>query len=107
MNDLVEKAIEFVDVHFSDQQVAIIKGITGYIEKGKIMTLVGPSGAGKTTIFKLINGLISPTKGDILIEGKKHKGIRTDFVKEKSRPRFATSDDDCGIVFDHLALPKN
>lgn len=57
MNDLVEKAIEFVDVHFSDQQVAIIKGITGYIEKGKIMTLVGPSGAGKTTIFKLINGL--------------------------------------------------
>lgn len=62
---MIEKAIEFYNVYYTDSDLHIIKGTNGYIAKGKITTLVGPSGAGKTTIFKLINGLISPTKGEI------------------------------------------
>ncbi len=52
MNATEEKAIEFHNVYYSDGQVKIIKGITGSISKGKITTLVGPSGAGKTTIIQ-------------------------------------------------------
>lgn len=38
--------------------------------RGRIIGLLGPNGSGKTTLIKLINGLLSPTKGTILINGK-------------------------------------
>ena len=41
------------------------------IEKGKIIGLLGPNGSGKTTLIKLANGLLPPTSGEILIDGRK------------------------------------
>lgn len=41
------------------------------IEKGKIIGLLGPNGSGKTTLIKLANGLLTPTSGEILIDGRK------------------------------------
>lgn len=63
-------AIELNHVSYSDEDLDIIKDISGFLREGKITTFVGPSGAGKTTIFRLLNGLISPTKGDIYLFGK-------------------------------------
>lgn len=40
------------------------------LESGKIIGLLGPNGSGKTTLIKLINGLLTPTKGSVLINGK-------------------------------------
>lgn len=37
---------------------------------GKIVGLLGPNGSGKTTMLKLINGLLFPNEGEILIEGE-------------------------------------
>lgn len=48
-----------------------IKNINLHIKKGEKLALVGVNGAGKTTLVKLICGLYTPTKGEILINGKK------------------------------------
>ncbi len=54
----------------SFDQKEILKNVTINIEKGKIIGLLGKNGMGKTTIIKLINGLLTPTSGDVLINGK-------------------------------------
>lgn len=48
-----------------------LNNVTLTLERGKIIGLLGPNASGKTTLIKLINGLITPTAGEILINGKK------------------------------------
>lgn len=48
-----------------------LKEINLSVGKGKIVGLLGPNGSGKTTLIKLANGLLAPTKGEILIDGSK------------------------------------
>lgn len=49
----------------------VLKGIDLAIPKGKIIGLLGKNGAGKTTLIKLINDLLTATKGEILFKGEK------------------------------------
>ena len=49
----------------------ILKNINFNIDSGKIVGLLGKNGAGKTTIIKLINDLLTPSSGEILIKGKR------------------------------------
>ena len=49
----------------------ILKDINLKIPKGKIIGLLGKNGTGKTTLIKLINDLLTPTSGEILIKGEK------------------------------------
>lgn len=49
----------------------VLKDINLTISSGKIIGLLGKNGAGKTTLIKLINDLLTPTSGEILIKGKK------------------------------------
>jgi len=49
----------------------ILKDINLKIPKGKIIGLLGKNGTGKTTLIKLINDLLTPTSGEVLINGKK------------------------------------
>jgi len=48
---------------------AVLNDINLTIESGHIIGLLGPNGSGKTTIIKIINGLLCPTSGQVLIEG--------------------------------------
>ena len=47
-----------------------LSGVDLTISRGKIVGLLGPNGSGKTTLIKLACGLLTPTAGQILVEGK-------------------------------------
>lgn len=53
-----------------------LNGIDLALPAGKIIGLLGPNGSGKTTLIKLASGLLQPTSGEILIDGKK-PGVET------------------------------
>src|SRR6059036_2750265 len=49
----------------------LVEGVSFTVGKGETIVLLGRSGSGKTTTLKLINRLLEPTLGDVLVEGKK------------------------------------
>lgn len=51
--------------------VRALSGVTLSVEAGRVIGLLGPNGSGKTTLIKLANGLLTPTAGEILINGEK------------------------------------
>ena len=48
----------------------VVEGFSLDVRDGEMVALLGPSGAGKTTILKAVAGLLAPTRGDILIDGR-------------------------------------
>ncbi|SMG31418.1 ABC transporter ATP-binding protein [Dethiosulfovibrio salsuginis] len=62
--------IEFLDVSKRFSDTVAVDSLNLSIEKGKITMLIGPSGCGKTTTLKMINRLIEPSSGSILIGGQ-------------------------------------
>lgn len=62
--------VELKNLNKSYGTKKVLKNVNLNIEKGKIYGLLGPNGSGKTTIIKLINGLLQPTSGSVLIKGK-------------------------------------
>ena len=70
------KLLEIKDLNKSFDNKEILKDINLSIQSGKIIGLLGKNGVGKTTLIKLINDLLTPTSGEILIKGQKI-GIET------------------------------
>lgn len=62
--------IECINLEKSFGKKPILKNINLTVGKGKIIGLLGKNGTGKSTLIKLINDLLTPTKGAVLINGK-------------------------------------
>jgi branched-chain amino acid transport system ATP-binding protein len=56
-------------------QVSVLHGVSLKVEKGQLVTLIGSNGAGKTTTMRAISGMISPTGGEISLDGKSIGGL--------------------------------
>jgi branched-chain amino acid transport system ATP-binding protein len=50
--------------------IVALDGVSFILEEGQILGLIGPNGAGKTTLFNCVSRLYTPTRGDILFEGR-------------------------------------
>ena len=71
-----EYILKISDLKKSYSKNEVLKGINLEIEKSKIVALLGPNGCGKSTLIKLINGLLKADSGSILVDNKK-LGIET------------------------------
>jgi branched-chain amino acid transport system ATP-binding protein len=61
--------LELQDVHCAIGRHAVINGVSMSLREGELVCLLGANGAGKSSLFKTISGLIRPTQGSIVFEG--------------------------------------
>jgi len=68
----VNGKIEVIDLgyRYSEHEPFVFRNVNMTIEAGETVALVGPSGCGKSTLLKCLMGLVEPTEGEILIDGK-------------------------------------
>jgi NitT/TauT family transport system ATP-binding protein len=57
-----------------ERTVEAVRDLTFTLDKGELVCLVGPSGCGKTTLLKCMSGLLSPTSGEVLLQGERVEG---------------------------------
>ncbi|CAI7841940.1 unnamed protein product [Closterium sp. NIES-53] len=87
--------IELKDVYKSFGSKHILRGASLKIRRGEAVGVIGPSGTGKSTILKIMAGLLAPDKGEVWICGKKREGLISD--QENVGLRI-------GLVFQSAAL---
>ncbi|MDD6858212.1 MAG: ABC transporter ATP-binding protein [Lachnospiraceae bacterium] len=68
MDNIIWKC-ENLTMKYGKRQV--LNNVSFQLERGKIIGILGPNGSGKTTLIKLSNGLLTPKKGNIIIDGHK------------------------------------
>jgi len=68
--------LELQDLHVHYGAIHALKGVSIKVEEGRIATLVGANGAGKSTILRTISGLIQPSGGEIRFRGKSLRGMK-------------------------------
>jgi branched-chain amino acid transport system ATP-binding protein len=71
-----EVAVELRDVYKSFGKTEIIRGASLVVQPGERVAIIGPNGAGKSTLFNLISGRLAPTRGDILVHGRRVNGLK-------------------------------
>jgi lipoprotein-releasing system ATP-binding protein len=92
--------IEAIDIHKSFGSLQVLKGVSISIQKGEIVTIVGASGAGKTTFLQIAGTLLRPNHGIVKINGTSINSLR-----EKELSAFRNRH--IGFVFQfHHLLPE-
>nr|WP_317282764.1 ABC transporter ATP-binding protein [uncultured Sellimonas sp.] len=81
-------------------EIRAVDGIDFEIEKGEFAVIVGPSGAGKTTVLNILGGMDTATSGSVLIDG-------TDITRYKSKQLTGYRREDIGFVFQFYNLIPN
>ncbi len=72
--------LEVTDLHAGYGKIEILKGISLRVPAGKIVSLIGSNGAGKTTFLMALSGLVAATRGSIAFEGKRLERASPDAI---------------------------
>ena len=79
--------------HMGEVEIRAVDGIDFSIQKGEFVVIVGPSGAGKTTVLNILGGMDTASGGRITVDGQ-------DITKYSERQLTGYRRDDIGFVFD-------
>lgn len=104
---VVEVEFRNVSKSFNHQQetVAVLKKVTGKVEKGSIVTIIGPSGSGKSTILSLCNLLQTPDEGEVWILGKEVREWDIQELRRRVGIAFQSAPMISGSALANLTLP--
>jgi len=102
MSQLPEIAVEFRDVSFQINRRSLLSHLNLTINQGEALVLLGRSGSGKTTTLKLINHLVVPTQGQVLVNG--HPTTEWDAIKLRRRIGYVIQE--IGL-FPHFSVGQN
>ncbi len=94
--------VEFRDVSYRIGAKEILSHFNLQVEAGETLVLLGRSGSGKTTALRMVNGLVHPTEGQVLVEGRPTS--EWDLVRLRRRIGYAIQD--VGL-FPHFTVANN
>ena len=101
---IMKEYVKLTDVRkvyrMGEVEIAAADGIEFTIEKGEFAVVVGPSGAGKTTVLNILGGMDTATSGEVLVDG-------VDIAKFNHRQLTSYRRDDIGFVFQFYNLIPN
>lgn len=87
-NQSGQPIIEIEKMSFAYRRVPILTDVNLTIQAGEFVTIIGPNGGGKTTLLKLLAGLLAPTEGSIRIFGMDPRDACRDFAYVPQRLIF-------------------
>ncbi len=90
-----ESLIRVEDLHKSFGKLDVLNGITDHIDKGEVVTIIGPSGGGKSTFLRCLNLLEVPTSGKVFFEGVDITDKKVDINLHRQKK---------GMVFQHFNI---
>lgn len=95
-------AVELKHIKKSYDQNPVLTDFDLTVPKGAFVTMIGSSGCGKTTVLKMINGLIEPDEGEILLGGESIRG--KDMTKLRRNIGYAIQG---SVLFPHMTVEDN
>ena len=96
--------IKTVNLHKSFGKLQVLKGVSETIHKGEVVSIIGPSGGGKSTFLRCLNLLEKPEQGQIFFEGTEITGKKVDIDAHRQKMGMVFQHFN---VFPHLSVCKN
>ena len=89
----MDELIKTIDLYKSFGELEVLKGVSETVRKGEVVSIIGPSGGGKSTFLRCLNLLEKPEKGTIIFEGEEITGKKVDIDRHRQK---------MGMVFQHF-----
>lgn len=95
-------AIEYREICKSYGEKSVLEHLDLKIPRGEFVTMIGSSGSGKTTALKMVNRLIEPTSGDVLVDGRNVRDV--DPIQLRRNIGYAIQG---SVLFPHMTVEDN
>jgi osmoprotectant transport system ATP-binding protein len=94
--------VEFRNVSYSVGSRAILRGLTFHLLSGDTLVLLGASGSGKTTALKMVNAMLFPSQGEVIVDGR--RTTEWDPIALRRKIGYVIQE---GGLFPHLTVAAN
>ena len=101
-NEAASPVIEFRDVSYHIDGTQVLSHLSLEVARGETLVLLGRSGSGKTTTLKLVNRLLTPSSGEVRVDGEPND--KADVIRLRRRIGYVIQD--VGL-FPHFTVEKN